>query len=74
MNEPQLIRRFLGDKEVKETVKNVLLRNFLARRDGDVHTLAAQTLAVQLLEDGFREMERYKQEDKQEEKRVNVGM
>lgn len=64
-NEINKVRNFLGDKEMQQTVKSVLIGNFMSKRsDADVHTLAAQTLAVQFVEDAWREMERYKQEPK----------
>lgn len=68
------IRRFLADKEMSETVKSVLYKNFLQKREGDVHTLAAQTLAVQFLEDAWRELERYRPEPKREDKLTNPGL
>jgi hypothetical protein len=69
------IKHFLSDVEMSETVKGVLVAQFLQRKkDADVHTLAAQTLAFQFLEDAWIEMNRYKTEAKRDDERVNVGV
>lgn len=76
MNDAQIarIRRFIGDKETQETIKAVIQSSFLGRREGDVHKLAAQMLAMQFLTEAWAEMERYRQEPKREEKPTNPGM
>ena len=77
MNEQQIsnIRAFIKDKDLNEAVKSALLKNFLATRsNADVHTLAAQTLAVQFLESGWREMEKYKQGVKTEVEHKQIGL
>jgi hypothetical protein len=69
MNEREIakIRGFINEKEMSESVYNLLFRNFLQKRNGsDVHILAAQTLAVQFLEEAWMEMERYKTEKKKD--------
>lgn len=67
------IRGFINDRDMSEAVRGVLFRNFLQRRSGaDVHTLAAQTLAVQFLAEAWTEMERHKNEQKNDlQKPVN---
>lgn len=77
MNETQIakIRRFLADKEMQETIKGVLTSKFLEKKNNsDVHILASQTLSVQFLEDAWREMERYKQEEKKPSEKSNVAV
>ena len=67
MTETQIakVRNFLGDKTLQGTIKELLRYSFLAKKDGaDVQILAAQTLAFQLLDEAWRDMERYKAEPK----------
>lgn len=73
--EVSLVRAFVRDVRLNKAVKDVLLSNFLrSRTNADVHILAAQTLAVQLLEDSWREMERYKSDVKKVDNIINKGL
>lgn len=72
--EQALIRVFINDREMHSVVKALLLRHFLGKKDGDVYVLAAQTLAVQFLEDAFQEMERYKRDDRKERSNGNPAV
>lgn len=55
------LKRFLGDKELQNTVKIFLQSKFLTKRSSsDVNTLASQTLAHQMLQEAWEEMERFK--------------
>jgi len=76
MNEGQIIkiRRFLGDTEMQSTIKSVLYASFLKKRENNVYLLAAQTLAVQCLEEAWRELERYRVEIKQKDNSKNIGV
>lgn len=53
------IKRFIGDKQMSETIRLVLKDSFLQNKNNEVHYLAAQALAVQLLETGFNRLTRY---------------
>lgn len=67
MNERDIakIRGFINDRDMSTAVFELLLRNFLQRKmNTDVHILAAQTLAVQFLQEAWVEMERHKIEPK----------
>ena len=76
MTEGQIIkiRRFLADKEMSATIKEILCSNFLKKKENDVHILAAQTLAVQSLEDAWKELERYRLDTNKKSESINVGV
>lgn len=55
------IRRFVDDVVMNEAVYEVLLHSFLKEQpDKNVQTLAASRIAIDLLNDGFKELNRYK--------------
>jgi hypothetical protein len=57
----QKIARFLADAEMADYVKDVMLMAFLKERKGaDVHVLAAKSLAIDFLQEAFRELDRYR--------------
>lgn len=56
------ITSFLNDRMMSATVYDVLRTNFEKIRGHDVEVLAATTLALQYLKDGFRDLEHYKNE------------
>ena len=69
------IKRFLGDKEMEETIKQVLYSSFLKERmTSDVYILAAQTLSVQMLEQAWRHLQSYRTETKQSSQNNQVGL
>ena len=69
------IKRFLGDKEMEETIKQVLYSSFLKERTtSDVYILAAQTLSVQMLEQAWRHLQSYRTETKQFSQNEQVGL
>lgn len=76
MRESQVmkIRHFLSDKEMCETVRSVLISSFMKKREADVQYLAAQTLAYQMLEDGWHELLSYRPKQKKPEKAAQIGL
>ena len=68
------IKQFLGDKEMNSVIKGLLRDKFLERKNTDVHYLAAQTLAVQFMEDAWVEMERYKQNETEKPIVKQIGL
>lgn len=78
MNELKInkIKRFLADEAMAGAVKEVLLSAFLkSRAEKDVHYLAAKSLSVEYLEDGWRDLNKYKEIEEREEKRdKNIGL
>jgi hypothetical protein len=76
MTETQIshIKRFLGDKDVSTTIKNILASKFLSHKGHDVNLLASQTLAYQLLDEAWQEMELHRQNAKDVQKQSNIGV
>ena len=78
MNETQRakIQRFLDDKIMSEAVKSVILGAFLKpSKKNDVQTLAAERIAIDLLEEGFKELNKYALEEKKEKAALSqVGL
>ena len=70
-NEKQKIKRFVSDVTMFKVVKDVLRESFLKDRKGDVQILASQMLAVNMLDEGFKELgkeaNKLEQEDKPKE-------
>lgn len=70
------VKVFLKDRVMAEAVRKVLLASFLKPRgDKDVHTLAAAKIAIDLLDEGFKELDRLK--DPKEEpgtNPMNIGL
>jgi hypothetical protein len=77
MNEKEslLIRGFINERDMQETVRSLLFKNFLrSRPNADVHILAAQTLAVQFLDDAWSEMLKHKSEGKKSVQVTNIAL
>ena len=51
------IQRFMSDEVMRESVKEALIHSFMKKRDGDVQLKAAQMIALELLQEGWRELE-----------------
>lgn len=74
--EKSKIAAFLNDPIASQAVFKALVETFLT--DGlfkDTNGIAAQTLAYQLLRRGWRDLEKYRPEQKKEEKVThNIGL
>ena len=73
MNDTQKekIKRFVADKVLSESVQDVLLKSFLKPRNGqDIQLLAASRIAIDLLDEGFRELRNIAREETKPEKRL----
>jgi hypothetical protein len=70
------IKRFLADKIMSEAVKKVLREQFLKNHGTrDVQTLAAERLAISMLDMGFKELKKYANKAEQETKKEgNIGL
>ena len=74
-NQVALIKRFLNDKEMQETIKAFLKDEFMRKKDNaDTSFLAAQMLSLQFVNDAWSEMERYKANAKGEAQGGNPGV
>ena len=62
----------MNDESMSGTIREVLLNSFLTvRPDKDTQYLAAQMIAVNLLKDGFKELERIARIEEKPEKRLS---
>jgi flagellin-specific chaperone FliS len=56
------IKRFMNDLGMQRAVYEVVLESFLKpRKDADVHQLAAGRLAIDLLQEAWKELEKVKE-------------
>lgn len=73
--EREKVARFLDDAVAAKAVYDVLLSAYLKPRQGDVQTLAASRIAIDLLQEGWRELEKVRNTTTQDEKpRQSVGL
>ena len=70
------IDRFLADKAMTSSVYDVLLSSFLKRKTNeDTEMKAARFVATELLEEAWKELEKYKNEKEKVDKLTgNVGL
>jgi len=70
------IKRFLADQEMSETVKRVIRDSFLKPREkSDVYILAAERIAIELLNEAFKDLERARNVENGPIKRENnIGL
>lgn len=70
------IIRFLDDEAMSDSVKQVLTAAFLKPKPNrDVYQLAASRIAIDLLEEAWRELEKFRSESEVESKEgVQVGL
>lgn len=70
------LKRFASDTLMKDAVHSVLLMSFLKERKGaDVHTLAASRVAIDMMQEAWKEIERYRSEaDEKPEPSGNPGV
>ena len=78
MNDTQKdkINRFINDPTMSEAVYSVMLASFLKPRgDKDVQFLAASRIAIDLLEDSWKELRKLKiEKGRVEPKEYNIGV
>lgn len=74
--EKHKIKNFVADKVLASSVKRVLMDAFLKNSGtDDVQKLAAERIAINLLENGFKELEKNANEAQKVEKDIkNVGL
>lgn len=71
-----LVKRFMNDERTSQTVYDIILKSFLKpRRQADVNFLAASRIAIDLLDEAWRELSKYKSELEQDSNvSVQVGL
>lgn len=65
------IKRFIVDERMAEAVKEVIQKSFLKTQSKEVNYLAASRIALDLLEDAWKELLRYKEEEGEKSTKVN---
>jgi len=72
----QKIKGFIADKTMSNAVKEVLRESYMKKSGAtDVNTLAAERIAINLLEEGFRELKKHSNETERDEKVANqIGL
>lgn len=70
------VKKFMRDVDTANAVRNVLTKAFLKKRErSDIYMAAAERLAIDLLEDAWRELEKIKGQDEAEKKDLSqVGL
>ena len=71
------IKKFMADKDLAGIIREVLTNSFLktSKGDRDVQLLAASRIAIDLLDDGFKELEKISRQENEEEKQLKqVGL
>lgn len=71
----QKIKRFLEDEVMSEAVYGIILKTFLKPQKGDVQILAASRIAIDLLDEAWKELSKLKSdEDNEDNIKVQVGL
>ena len=70
------IQQFINDDMMFKVILEFLTNSFLNRRgQRDIQIMAAERMAIELLDDGFRELEKFKfggEEEKVEKRQVGL--
>lgn len=69
-----VIKGFLNDAVTSDIIYDQLLKTYLKTKSNDVHVLAASKLAIDLLNDAWRELERFKDTNSNENKPIQMGL
>ena len=70
------IIRFVNNESMADAVREVMTKSFLKpSKSTDVHFLAAKTIAIDLLEDAFKELNHFKKVEREPiNKLINQGL
>lgn len=70
------VQKFLNDEVMSEAVYDVLLKAFIkARPQSDVNTLAASRIAIDLLHEAWKDLQKYRQQTERDKPiLVQVGL
>lgn len=72
---PNKIRDFINDKEMADSVYRTLKHFFLKKRDTkDVTMLAVERLSAIFLEDAWKDLQKFGQQEKPEQIKKQVGL
>lgn len=68
------IKKFINDTALQEVIKRSLIASFMRRKEKEVNYLAAQMLAIQFLEEAWRELSANKEPEQKELKPRQIGL
>lgn len=75
MERDKYVKQFIQDRHTYEAVKSFMLDDFLSESfDEDVHITAAKKIAINLMIESFKKMERLKSESKNIGTGLQVGL
>ena len=57
------LKQFMNDKTLSEAVYDVLLSSFMKKNTGDVYIQAASKMAIDNLNDSWKELKKYQKEE-----------
>lgn len=74
--EIEKIKRFVSDKVMGDTIRKVLTMAFLKpQKNRDIYTLAASRIALDLLDEAWKELNKFSESQKDVQKELgNVGL
>ncbi len=68
------IQQFLNDEAMSEAVKEELLYSFLSGNSKDVQYLAASRIAIDLLKESWKDLQKYKQSQENVKTSDQIGL
>lgn len=75
LTKQEKLKRFLADRLTNAAVHSYLLDTFTKKsKTEDVHTLAAERIAINLLNDAWRDLQRFAAAKEQPEQTANRAM
>ena len=75
MDKQEKVNRFLNDKLLSSTIYDILLQTFLRPKSDTIQELAAERIAIDLLQEAWKELEKYKNKKSNEVgDKANIGL
>lgn len=72
----QKIQKFLSDTDMREAVREGITKSLLKKRNrSDVHLTAASMIAIDLIDEAWKDLETYKKKEVREKRTIDqVGI
>lgn len=75
MEKEAIIKRFINDPLLSDTIYGIILETFIRKREGDVQIQAASKLAIDFLNDSWKELKKYQNQNEKEIKPlIQIGL
>lgn len=68
------LRRFIEDISLSSAVHDIIMESFLKPQKGDVYTLAASRMAIDLFKDAWKDLERLEASNTERSEVKQVGL